>query len=392
MTSSGHVRAADPLIREFVVPDETSSPHSITVDPSGNVWFAEKVGKNLTMFDPAKKAFKVYQLPSNWGNVAPSLVASGPNGAVWFSVRRWAASEDDANFLGQFDPVTGSFRKHPLSNDEGEVSRSDAIEVKPEDLLVDGNGVVWFLSPNENKLYSFDTSGAGLRGFTIPTPNCYPRGIAVDQAGNIWFSEANENKIGKFDPSFMKFNEYEIPTAFANPGMIAVDGAGKVWFVEMSANRIGVFYPDLIRFDEALLPTKGSMPNAIATDGSGRIWFLEYMANKIGLFEPTQSRFKEFTIPTPGSLPGDMVIDIERGRLWFSETNTEAKKLGMLSIEAVFSSDGTLASGTSENEMPDASKKSSGGVSFTAPYIGLALMVTVFGTFVVFFLRFRRKM
>ena len=384
MTGSGDVHAAEPAIQEFVVPDGVSSPNSITIDPSGNVWFAEKLGKSLSMFNPRDRTFKVYRLPSNWGNVGPSLVASGPKGEIWFNVHRWAASEDDTNFLGQLDSTTGSFRKHILSSSEESGMRKDLGGVKPEDLLVDRNGVVWFLSPNENKLYSFDSSGSGLQGFSIPTPNSYPRGIAIDKAGTIWFSEANENKIGKFNPSNAKFSEFDIPTAFANPGAITVDGAGRVWFVEMTANRLGVFYPDLIRFDEALLPARGSMPSAIVADGDGKIWFLEYMGNKIGRFDPTESKFEEFKIPTPGSLPGDMVIDIKRGLLWFSETSTEAKKLGVLSIEAALSGNGSSVSAAAGNMSSSTSRTSAEGESFLALYAGLALLAAALGAFVVF--------
>lgn len=385
MTCPDPARAAEPIIREFEVPADISSPHSIAVDPSGNVWFAEKVGKTLSMYNPEAATFKAYPLPTNWGDVGPSLVATGPKGEVWFSVKRWAASEDDTSFLGQLDPASGSFRKHTLSNGEPDGTRLDPVEA--EDLLVDRNGVVWFLSPDENKLYSFDSGGAGLQGFPIPTPNAYPRGIAVDQAGVIWFSEANENKIAKFDPSSAQFSEYKIPTDFANPGMIAVDGAGKVWFVEMSANRLGVFYPDLIRFDEALLPTRGSTPNAIVADGDGKIWFLEYLGNKISVFDPSQSKFTEFEIPTPSSLPGDMAIDLERGRLWFSETNTEAKNLGMLSINAVPADDGPSALGAAEYAAPQAS---SAGDSFAALYAGLALLAAALAASIIY-ARLRRK-
>lgn len=390
LTCSASVRAAESMIFEFMVPEHVSSPHSIAVDPSGNVWFAEKVGKNLSMFDPARNAFAVHQLPTTWGDIGPSLVAAGPKGEIWFSVKRWAASDDDTSFLGQFDPATGSFLRHALSTRSADKSQSNSGAVNPEDLLVDHSGVVWFLSPQENKLFSFDSNGVGLRGFVIPTANAYPRGIAIDQAGAIWFSEANENKIGKFDPSTNQFSEFEIPTAFSNPGMITVDGAGKVWFVAMSTNRLGVFYPDLKRFDEALLPAKGSAPSAIAADGDGKIWFLEYMGNKIGRFNPIQSTFTEFEIPTSSSLPGDIAIDPVRGRIWFSETSTEAKKLGMLPIKAAFASDGSSTLGAAGNMSSGASKASSGGDSFTALYIGLALLAAAFGAFVLV-ARQRRK-
>jgi len=332
LTLAAQVRAEGPAIREFKVPKQTSSPHSIAVDPSGNVWFAEKVGRNLTVFTPEDNAFTVHPLPRDWGSVGPSRIAMGPKGNIWFSVRRWADSEDETGFIGQFNPATAAFRKHPLARVSPGRLRIDWSDVTPEDLLVESNGVLWFLSPGKNKLFRFEPDGSGLRGFTIPSPNSYPKGIAVDGDGAIWFTEANANKIGKFSQATETFSEYEIPTAFANPETLSIDHTGRVWFVEMRTNRISVFYPDMERFDTIQLPTSGGQPSAIGVDGGGNIWFLEYLGNKVGVFHVREARFEEFTIPTPGSQPGDMAIDLKHRRLWFSETNTEAKNLGMLPI------------------------------------------------------------
>ncbi|MCP5114903.1 MAG: hypothetical protein GY953_29075, partial [bacterium] len=276
------VQTADPMIQEFIVPEGISSPHSIAVSPSGNVWFAEKVGKNLVMFDPERKTFKVHPLPSDWGNVGPSRIALAPGGSLWFSVRRWADSNDGVWFLGRFDPATGSFRRYLLADaDAARETGTGQGNVSPDDLLVDRNGLVWFLSPEENKVYSFEPDGAGLRGYPIPTPHSYPKGIAIDGGDTIWFAEANANKISKFVPASAAFSEYEIPTPFANPETLTVDGVGRVWFVELRTNRLSVFYPKGERFYEALIPTAGGLPNAIAVGGSGGIWFLEYMGNKV---------------------------------------------------------------------------------------------------------------
>jgi len=334
LAMAGHVRAEGQMIREFQVPKQTSSPHSIAVDNSGNVWFAEKVGRNLTVFTPRDNSFAVHPLPADWGNVGPLRIAMGDEGSIWFSVRRWADSDDKANFIGQFELATNKFRKHPLARMSPGGLRLDWSNVSPEDLLVEGGGVLWFLSPGENKLFRFEPEGNGLQGFSIPSPNSYPKGIAMDADGAIWFTEANANKIGKFSPATKTFSEYDIPTAFANPETLSIDGSGRVWFVEMRTNRISVFYPDMKRFDTIQLPTSGGQPSAISVDSDGSIWFLEYLGNKVGVFHVSEARFEEFNIPTPASLPGDMVIDRKRRRLWFSETNTEAKNLGMLQIGA----------------------------------------------------------
>ncbi|MCP5001123.1 MAG: hypothetical protein GY933_20870 [Hyphomicrobiales bacterium] len=321
------------MIQEFVVPDGISSPHSIAVSRSGNVWFAEKVGKNLVMFDPEQKTFEAHPLPSDWGNVGPSRIALAPDGSVWFSVRRWANSDDGTWFLGRFDPATRSFQRYLFSTaDSAPEIDGHQGNVSPDDLLIDRKGLVWFLSPEENKIYSFEPDGSSLRGYLIPTPHSYPKGIAIDGRDIIWFVEANANKIGKFVPANAAFSEYEIPTPFANPETLTVDGAGRVWFVELRTNRLSVFHPDGERFYEALIPTAGGLPNAIAAGGSGEIWFLEYMGNKVGVFDPVSAEFKEFDIPTYASLPGDIAIDFTRNLLWFSETGTEAKRLGVLSM------------------------------------------------------------
>lgn len=333
LTSQAQVEDTDPIILEFKVPDNISSPHSITVSKDGKVWFAEKVGKNLIRFDPELNKFEIHPLPSEWGNVGPSRIALAPDGSLWFTVRRWANSDDDTGFLGQFQSANGTFRRYILTDtNASDENGKDEAYVTPDDLLVDKNGLVWFLSPDDNNVYSFAPDTAGLRGYAIPTPNSYPKGIAIDSSGAIWFAQANANKIAKFVPTLATFSEYEIPTPFANPETLSVDGMDRVWFVELRTNRLSAFYPEDERFYEALIPTSGGLPNAIGADDRGGIWFLEYLGNKVGFFDPLSAQFREFVIPTFSSLPSDLAIDNVRNRLWFSQSSTEAKQLGMLSL------------------------------------------------------------
>ncbi|MCK5308867.1 MAG: hypothetical protein KAJ73_09670, partial [Zetaproteobacteria bacterium] len=305
---------------------EISAANSIGLDRSGNVWFTEKVGKNLTMFDPVTKVFSVYPLPASWGNVGPSRITFSPQGDIWFSVRRWAESVAETNMLGKFSLLDNSYHRYSLS-----------ARAVPEELVVDTDGIVWFLAPDENTLYRFNPEINKLKHYVIPTMNAYPRAISLDKKGNIWFAEANANQLGRFTPATAVFREYQIPTPFANPGEITIDGEGKIWFVELTANRIAVFYPDWERFDEALIPTARGMPNAIKADTNGNLWFLEYRGNKVGVFNPVEATFHEYDIPAFNSQPGALAIDHKRGVLWFTESNTEVKKLGQLSIKAALS-------------------------------------------------------
>ena len=309
-------------ISEVVLPEGLGSAQSMTIDPAGRVWFTEKIGKKLAVYDPEKKEFATYPLPASWGNMGFSYVTSGPDGEIWFTVNRWVEGTEEPNMLGRFTPADGYFTKYALSS-----------KTTPEELIIDAKGVIWFFATNKNNLYRVDPKTFALKGYPIPTANGFPRSLAVAQNGHIWFVEANTNKIGEFIPEQEAFREYEVLTSFATLGKISIDKNGKVWFVEMTTNRIGVFSPEQKRFDEALIPTPSSSPVALVNDDNGNIWFLEYRGNKVGVFNPESAIFHEYDIPTYSSYPTEMVIDRKRSLLWFTQSSTEAKRLGMLSID-----------------------------------------------------------
>ena len=326
--------SAGPII-EVVLPEGLGSAQSVTIDPTGRVWFTEKIGKKLAVYDPEKKEFATYPLPASWGNMGFSYITSGSDGEIWFTVNRWAEGSEEPNMLGRFTPADGYFTKYALSS-----------KTIPEELIVDAKGVIWFFAANKNNLYRVDPKTFALKGYPIPTANGYPRSLAVALNGHVWFVEANTNKIGEFIPDQEIFHEHEVLTSFANLGKISIDKNGKIWFVEVTANRIGVFSPEQKRFDEVIIPTPSSSPVALANDDNGNIWFLEYKGNKVGVFNTESAIFHEYDIPTYGSLPTEMVIDRKRSLLWFTQSSTEAKRLGMLSINE------TLAANNKQDKAP----------------------------------------
>ena len=309
------------LIKEVALPDGLSSAQSMAIDSAGRVWFTEKVGRKLAMYDPEKKEFKTHSLPSSWGKMGFSNMTMGSDGEIWFTVTRWIEGEKEPNILGRFSPADGYFTKYVLPH-----------HTIPEELIVDANGTIWFIASNKNNLYRVDPKTFALRGYPIPTTDGNPKSLAADQKGHIWFTEATANKIGEFIPEQEAFREHDLLTQFANPGKISIDKQGKIWFVEVTANRLGMFSPEQNRFDEAIIPTPSSSPVALANDDNGNVWFLEYKGNKVGVFNPETAMFHEYDIPNFGSLPSDMVIDRKRSLLWFSQSSTDAKRLGMLSI------------------------------------------------------------
>lgn len=328
------VKSATP-VKEVALPEGLSSAQSMDIDSTGRIWFTEKVGKKLAMYDPEKKEFATYSLPSSWGKMGFSNITMGPDGDIWFTVTRWVESAEEPHILGRFSPADGYFTKYAIPHNS-----------IPEELIVDAKGTIWFFASNKNNLYRVDPKTFALKGYPIPTANGNPKSLAADQKGHIWFVESNANKIGEFNPELEVFHEHEVLTQFANLGKLSIDKHGRVWFVEVTANRIGVFSPEQKRFDEVIIPTPSSSPVALVNDDNGNVWFLEYKGNKIGVFNPETAIFHEYDIPSFGSLPANIAIDRKRSLLWFTQSATEAKKLGMISINEA------LAESNKQNNIP----------------------------------------
>ena len=371
--TEGHVIAATP-VKEVALPEGLSSAQSMSIDPSGRLWFTEKVGKKLVMYDPEKKEFATHSLPASWGKMGFSNITLGPDGDVWFTVTRWVEGGEEPHIIGRFSPADGYFTKYAIPHHS-----------VPEELLVDAGGTIWFFAANKNNLYRVDPKTFALKGYPLPTASGSPKSLAADQKGHIWFVESNANKIGRFIPEQEVFNEYDILTPFANPGKISVDKHGKIWFVEVTANRIGMFSPDLKRFNEVIIPTPGSSPVALVNDDNGNVWFLEYKGNKVGVFNPQTAMFHEYDIPNFGSLPADMAIDRKRSQIWFTQSATEAKRLGVISINEA------LAESNKRNNAPQPPSGEKASDVSGSKWLGLLAAIIAIATLGVWLARKSRK-
>lgn len=372
-SSNGQVQSATP-IREVALPEGFSSAQSIAIDSTGRVWFAEKVGKKLGVYDPEKKEFATHSLPSSWGQMGFSNITLGPEGDVWFTVTRWVEGAEQTHIIGRFSPADGFFTKYAIPH-----------KSIPEELIVDANGTIWFFASNKNNLYRVDPKTFALKGYPIPTANGNPRSLAADQKGHIWFVESNANKIGKFIPEQEIFHEYDVATQFANLGKLSIDKHGKIWFVEVTANRLGMLSPEQKRFDEVIIPTPSSTPVALVNDDNGNVWFLEYKGNKVGVFNPVAATLHEFDIPSFGSLPAGMVIDRKRSLLWFTQSATEAKSLGMISISEA------LAESRKQNNAPQASSEEKESDGSMYKWLGALTVIVGIAALGVWLTRISRK-
>ena len=253
------------------------------------------------------------------------------------------------------------------------IAQQDDISVKewdvptpnsdPHDIVVDGNGLVWYTAIGANKIGMFDPATEEFREFDIPTSSSRPHGLVADEDGNIWFTEQGASKIGKLDPetgdidefptptpgsgahtpimgdSVLWFTEqsaskiarldvetgeieeFPTPTPNSSPYGIILDADGNPWYAALSGHRIGKVDAETGGITEYQTPTSGSGTRRIAIDSEGKLWFTEYNAGKIGSFDPATNEFKEYDTSSRSSGPYAIWVDIH-DNVWFSMTDS----------------------------------------------------------------------
>ena len=238
--------------------------------------------------------------------------------------------------------------------------------ISPHDVIVDGNGTVWYSSFGEQNLGRLDPKTSKVTEFPIlehkpgfPTGGL---GLRSDRDGNLWLGNMYQATIMKFDRKAETFRfwplqgEQNIDAAQINmvsPQSSHVDG--KVWAqnngfagvhrLDIATSRIETWQPfkdagephniyDVIpdsqnnayftdfrqrhigRIDAKtgevklfVVPTPASAPRRGMMDAQDRLWFAEYRGDRIAMFDTKTEQFKEWPVSPRWSAPYDVVID-----------------------------------------------------------------------------------
>jgi streptogramin lyase len=241
---------------------------------------------------------------------------------------------------------------------------------QPHDVIVDSDGMVWYISFGEQILGRLDPKTGKTTEFPIPILKpASPTGelaLRPDQDGNLWIGMMYQGGFAKFDRKTEKFQTWSMPpdqekdyTQINQVDALHAKVDGKIWVQEsgtftlsrmdLTTGKFELFKPypepspniyDVIsdaqnnayfttfggaeigRIDAKTgkityykTPTQNSAPRRGSVDASGHIWFGEYRGDRIGMFDPETEKFQEWTPPTPWALPYDVVAD-KNGEVW----------------------------------------------------------------------------
>ena len=232
---------------------------------------------------------------------SPFGIATGPDGALWFSAR----GTDSVGSLatdGAFGPTTAL-----------------AMASDPTAITAGPDGAVWFTEQGSGLIGRVTTDGT-LTEFFLPSDGAGPAGIVTGPDGALWFTERSAHRVARMATDGTTV-EFQLPTPVAGPVGIAVGSDGNLWFTEQRANQIGRITTDGV-VTEYPVPVASSLPTGIAAGPDGALWFTMRAANRIGRID-TAGNVTTFAIPTAATDPTGIAAGWD-GALWFTEPDTDA--------------------------------------------------------------------
>ncbi|SKA23952.1 virginiamycin B lyase family protein [Novilysobacter spongiicola] len=302
--------AAD--IQEWQVPWPDTRPRDPYLAPDGRIWFVGQVGNYLGVFDPDTGSFERHDLPAG---TKPHTVVVDQEGFPWI------AGNGNGTIL-RFDPGTGDYTTHEVPEVAG-IEKRD-----PHTFSFDGSGGIWFTMQRGNAIGRVDMDSGEMRVVPVPTSGALPYGILSTESGGAWAVLLGTNRIASVDPGTLEVTEIELPREQARPRRIGLTGDGRVWYGDFTQGYIGAYDPADGTFEEWKTPSDRSGPYAMATDDQGRVWFVETgpQPNLLQGFDPSTGEFLPATpIPSGGMTVRHMVFDPASNSLWFG---TDTNRLG----------------------------------------------------------------
>lgn len=271
-------------------PCGTQMTSGIASGPDGALWFT---GSSDVDRMTTAGVTSLYTTPT--ANAGVTSIAKGPDGALWFT-------EYTANQIGRIT-TAGQIAEYSIPT----------AGSGPESIANGPDGALWFTEYNASAIGRIAIDGT-ITQYPTLTPNAGPYGIAAGADGTLWFTENSAGRIGRISIAGLQ-NEYSIPSAGSAPMGIAVGPDSAMWFTENARNAIGhVTLAGIVT--EYTSPSIGG-PSGISVGADQAMWFTQTGGNALGRIT-TAGTISQYALPTANAQPGGIVYGPD-GALWFTE-------------------------------------------------------------------------
>ncbi len=267
---------ADP-VRAYTVSGPDAGPYGVASGPDGALWFTLVHQGAIGRRDAAGR---VTTYPVGAG---PTVITPGPDGALWFTeygahrVGRITVGGDaggvevagaagDAEAVGDAGTAgdAGSVRWYaPLTADAG-----------PYGIAAGPDGAMWCTLSAVDRVARIAPDGTVTE---YPAPGAFPSALVAGPDGALWCTLNQGNAVGRITTDGQG-TAYPLPTEAAGPVGITAGPDGALWFVEIGAGQITVDGT----ITEYPLPDRAARPHAITTGPDGALWFTEWGSGRVG--------------------------------------------------------------------------------------------------------------
>jgi virginiamycin B lyase len=272
-------------------------PHSLAQAKDGRFFITNALSSTLASFDPATKAFKLYDVGRT--HLYPHTVRIDGEGIVWFTL---AAS----NEVARFDPKTEEMTIIALPH--GGFWRAVTDIAFPYVMKIAS-----FFPERGLHLAVSHTKWAeqGRDAFSLPY------GIDINPVdGSIWYAKLNVNKIGRIDPKTFAVREFDTPQK--GPRRLRFDKQGNLWIPAFDDGALLKFDTRTETFETyklpLLAPNEYEVPYALNIHPeTGEVWITSNMTDRIFRFQPSTKTFISYPLPTRVTWLRDLVFSKDGG-------------------------------------------------------------------------------
>ncbi|HET8909900.1 MAG TPA: hypothetical protein VFN23_00450 [Ktedonobacteraceae bacterium] len=190
---SGDIGFFNPHSQHFIenaLPTANSHPYGLTLDRFGTIWIAENSAGKLASFIPnptGKVRINERSIPTP----SPHLLTSDSQGHIWYSAGFYGS-------IGRFTPATGQIIQYQVSR--------NACKTPPNcqgthisGIAADKQGIIWFDDSLAQRLGNLNPTTGIVKNTNVADvihPQPHPHdGLIIDAQGDLWCTEEFANRL-----------------------------------------------------------------------------------------------------------------------------------------------------------------------------------------------------
>jgi streptogramin lyase len=268
--------------RQWVVPNPNNykawngipnvMPHGITED-RGHVYSALLNGSAIGDLDPATGEINEYKTPTK---STPHTLTADSKGNVWFTEMQGASK------IGRVDANTKSVKEYDPS--------PEYKNAHYYGIIVDKKDRVWSVGLTAHIIVGYDPRTDKWTTYPTPTQPSGPRRLTVDSKGMVWFSEHLGQRLGMLNPDTGRITEYKDPYKWGGDYECYADAEDNIWVTLRSYGTLVKFEPQTKKYTYYPMPMADlrgrPYPPKIGIDQQGTIWFAGLRMDTLNSFRP----------------------------------------------------------------------------------------------------------